>query len=76
LKPATRTYTYRQKLQRAFAAEFLCPFEALDDLMEGDFSDEAIQDAAAHYNVSELAVRTLLVIHNRIDQESLRDELN
>lgn len=26
LFPATRTYTYRQKLQRSFAAELLCPF--------------------------------------------------
>src|SRR5216683_2666114 len=25
LKAATRTYTYRQKMQRSFAAEFLCP---------------------------------------------------
>ena len=30
LLPATGAYTYRQKSQRAFAAELLCPFEALE----------------------------------------------
>jgi len=33
LKPATRTYTYRQKLQRAFAGEFLCPFDQLEPVL-------------------------------------------
>ena len=32
LAPATRSYTYRQKMQRSFAAELLSPFEAVDDL--------------------------------------------
>ncbi len=40
LLPATRTYTYRQKLQRAFAAELLCPFEALDEMLARDYSSE------------------------------------
>jgi hypothetical protein len=49
LIPATRAYTYRQKLQRSFAGEFLCPFEALADILLGDFSAEAIEDAAVHF---------------------------
>jgi hypothetical protein len=41
LLPATRAYTYRQKLQRAFAAELLCPFSALEEKLAGDYSAEA-----------------------------------
>ena len=36
LRPATRAATFRQKMQRAFAAEFLCPFDALRDVLGGD----------------------------------------
>ena len=36
LLPATRASTYRQKMQRAFAAELLSPFAAVDDMMGGD----------------------------------------
>ena len=69
--PATRTYTYRQKLQRAFAGEFLCPFEALANMLHGDFSVEAMEDAADHFNVSERTIRTHLANHGLIDREEL-----
>ncbi len=71
LFPATRAYTYRQKIQRAFAAEFLCPFDAVEDMLHGDYSSESIEDVAKHFAVSELTVRTLLVNHGRIDREDL-----
>lgn len=71
LSPATRTYTYRQKLQRAFAAELLCPYGALDGMLEGDYSDEKIEEAATHFKISERAVRTILVNHGRLDREDL-----
>jgi hypothetical protein len=71
---ATRARTYRQKLQRSFAAELLCPFSALVDSLEGDFSDEARDDAAAEFNVSERAVRTILVNNKLLDREELDDE--
>lgn len=71
LFPATRTFTYRQKLQRSFAAEFLCPFDALDDWLEGDYSPEMQDDAAEYFNVSPLTVGTLLVNHGRIDRDEL-----
>jgi hypothetical protein len=76
LRPATRTYTYRQKLQRAFAGEFLCPFEVLADVLGGDFSTESIEDAAAYFNVSERTVRTLLVNHRLIDREELAQDFD
>lgn len=75
LFPATRAYTYRQKMQRSFAAELLAPFQALDDLLAGDYSAENQQDAADHFNVSELTIRTLLVNHRRLEREDLDEEL-
>ena len=69
LHPATGAYTYRQKLQRAFAGEFLCPVDSLLFFLNGDFSDEKQQDAAEHFNVSPLAVQTLLVNNRHLDRE-------
>ena len=60
LAPATTASTYRQQLQRAFAVELLCPFAALEDMLEGDTSDDACMDAAAAFDVSPLAVRRQL----------------
>ncbi len=68
LFPATHTYTYRQKLQRSFSAELLCPFEAVDDMLDGDYSEETQEDVAGHFKVSPLTVRTLLTNHGRIDR--------
>lgn len=71
LFPATRAYTYRQKMQRAFAAEFLCPFDAVKDMLHGDYFSESIEDVAQHFTVSEFTVRTLLVNRGCIDREDL-----
>jgi AraC-like DNA-binding protein len=75
LLPATRAHTYRQKLQRSFAAELLCPFSSLEDMLRGEYSSEALHDAAEHFNISELAVRTLLVNHGRLDREDLDGDI-
>lgn len=74
LFPATRAYTFRQKVQRAFAAEFLSPFEAVKEMLAGDYSTEALQDAAQNFDVSDLTIRTLLVNHRLIECEELDDE--
>jgi hypothetical protein len=71
LYPATRSHTYRQKMQRSFAAELLSPFEPLDEYLAGDYSEERQEDAAGHFNVSPLTVRTLLVNHGRLDRTEL-----
>lgn len=76
LLPVTQVYTYRQRLQRSFAAEFLCPWEALADLLKKDRSPEAIEDAAAHFMVSERTVRAILVNHKLIDRNKLSEELS
>ncbi len=57
---STDLATSRQKFQRAFAAEFLCPINALARFLSGDFSEPAIEEAAAHFHVSEKTVESLL----------------
>lgn len=52
--------TSRQKYQRAFAAEFLCPIDALTSFLGGDFSSYAIEGAAEKFDVSEQTVTSLL----------------
>ena len=59
--PVTDAKTARQKTQRAFAAEFLCPIKALCDLLADDYSEDAIDNAAEHFGVSPLAIQTQLV---------------
>lgn len=68
LSPATRAHTYRQKAQRAFAAELLCPYEAICDFLGDDRSDERCDDAASHFDVSPLAISTLLLNNERSRQ--------
>ena len=68
LSPATRAYTYRQKAQRAFAAELLCPYEAVCDFLGNDRSEERCHDAASHFNVSSLTVSTVLLNNERFEQ--------
>jgi len=58
--PTTDTATARQKLQRAFAAEFLCPITTLQEYLNGDLSEEAIEDAGEHFEVSSVMVRSHL----------------
>ncbi|MEQ1866248.1 MAG: hypothetical protein ABL996_16545 [Micropepsaceae bacterium] len=72
--PSTQSSTYRQQVQRAFAAHLLCPFQPLEQMLAGDYSQEAIEDAARHYIVSPLVVRTLLVNHGRLEREDLEGD--
>ncbi len=58
---STDLNTSRQKFQRAFAAEFLCPIAILRELLQGDYSESAIEDAAYHFQVSQRTVESLLV---------------
>ena len=76
LLPATQSYTYRQKVQRAFAAELLCPFEAVDAFLGDDLSEERRADAADRFKVSPLTIRTLLVNNGRIERDAITDALD
>lgn len=57
---STDLWTFRQKYQRAFAAEFLCPIDSLTSFLNGDFSSYAIEEAAAEFDVSEQTITSLL----------------
>lgn len=68
LSPATRSYTYRQKAQRAFAAELLSPWEAVRDMLGNDHSEENQEQIAEHFAVSPLTIRTLLMNNEGYDR--------
>jgi Zn-dependent peptidase ImmA (M78 family) len=54
--------TYRQKYQRAFAQELLCPYSALVSWLNTvQPNEEAISQAAEYFSVSPLLVQTVLV---------------
>ena len=74
--PATRASTFRQKAQRSFAAEFLCPFEVAKDMLRDDFSSESIEDVAENFNVSTLTVETLLRNRRLIERDAFSDAHN
>lgn len=71
--PATRAYTFRQKAQRSFAAELLSPLAPVSGMLAGDFSDDAIEDVARHFDVSPWTIRTLLMNHGLLDREPSAD---
>ena len=55
-------------MQRSFAAELLCPFDALLDRLDGDHSDDAIEEAANRFRVS-----PMLVARTRLDDSGMLD---
>ena len=68
LRPATRwASTYRQKAQRAFAAEFLCPIDGLSEMLEGDYATESIEYAASRFRVSPLLATNQLASNGLIE---------
>ncbi|WP_421620850.1 hypothetical protein [Alkalilimnicola ehrlichii] len=82
LAAATDARTGRQKFQRAFAQELLCPFEALSDFLnlgqDWDASDDTpppnedrIEEAAEYFDVSPVLVQSTLVNHNVLPRDVL-----
>lgn len=64
--------TSRQKYQRAFAAEFLCPFSSLRAYLDNDYSESAIEDAAEYFEVSSRTVGSILT-NNGLTSSSQSD---
>ncbi len=60
LRPATGAITSRQKFQRAFAAEFLCPSEMVRSRFEGEDDQtkigDMVNDLSREYKVSEQVI--------------------
>lgn len=62
--------TVRQKFQRAFAAEFLCPLDSLLNKIDNDFDNSAsLEDAAVYFGVSEETVKSILKNNNYLSRE-------
>ena len=66
MQPATQSFTYRQKVQRAFAAELLAPIDAISEYLGADRSDENVHRAADHFKVSSLTIHSSLQNKYRI----------
>lgn len=74
LLPATDSRTSRQKFQRAFAQELLCPFETLREFLDDKApSSDDVHDAADYFDVSPLMIQTMLVNKRVLSRESLDD---
>ncbi|MFH7321499.1 hypothetical protein ACHHRT_12945 [Desulfurivibrio sp. D14AmB] len=76
LYAATDAGSWRQKFQRSFAQELLCPFVSLMDFLSpGTFpNDDAIEDAACHFQVSPRLVHTTLVNNHVLPSETLEEK--
>ena len=66
--------TARQRFQRAFAAEFLCPITSLVEYLGGDFSETAVEEASSYFEVSERTVESLLMNNGYIESAPYGDE--
>jgi hypothetical protein len=75
LPACANSKTYRQKFQKAFAQEVLCPSEVLIKYFGStEPSDEAIEDAAHLFIVSPLMVKSILVNRRNVDRERFFDD--
>lgn len=71
LGPLSTAKSGRQKFQRAFAQEFLCPFDDLRAYIPNETpTDDDIHAAARYFHVSERLIQTTLVNHDVIDRET------
>jgi hypothetical protein len=75
LLPATDAKTARQKFQRAFARNFLCPAADLKAALNyaEHPTDDAIEEAAEGFDVSEMVVRNILVDEGMLDRDGRWD---
>jgi hypothetical protein len=70
--PVTDASTARQKVQRSFAQEFLCPAGALAKMLTLPApSDAELEAAADHFVVSDFTVRSALVNRGLVDRRFL-----
>jgi hypothetical protein len=67
--PITDAATARQKLQRAFAAEFLCPVDSLRLYLGNEFLPEKFEEAAEYFGISEMAIKSHLANNGLIPRD-------
>ena len=61
LSPATKSYSYRQRAQRTFAAELLSPWPTVKEMLGSDYSEENQEQVAEYFSVSQRTVETLIM---------------
>ena len=72
--PATSASTSRQKFQRAFAQEFLCPFNDLMEFLDTNTpGEDDIEEASAYFNVSPLIITRTLENKGILEPEILAE---
>jgi len=72
--PCTNATTARQKFQRAFAQEFLCPYPDLIEWMNTTSpNDDVLEAAAEHFEVSPLLINTAMVNHGHKPRTELEN---
>jgi hypothetical protein len=70
--PGTDSSSFRQKVQRSFAAQFLTPIDSLLERLNGKIDEDSVTEAASFFNVSPFAVQSHLV-NNRVPGATLKD---
>ena len=65
--------TYSQKLQRAFAAEFLSPVDEVRNFIQKNVTTETIGKAADHFSVSPQTIAHSLANHGVISKNQLSE---
>ncbi len=65
--------TYSQKLQRAFAAEFLAPIDEVKNFVEPNVTNETVKKAATHFSVSPRTIAHSLTNNGVISKFKLND---
>ena len=59
-----------QRALTAVVADSLGPFAAVDDMMTGDFSENGEIEAANHFGVSQMAMRSQSISFGRLDRDN------
>lgn len=76
LFPATRAYTFRQKMQRSFAAEFLAPFEEVKEQLGDDYSEEKQHEVSELFQVSPKTIESILLNHHILERNDLLNDFD
>lgn len=63
--------TFRQKVQRAFGAEFLLPVALIQEHTEGDYSPTKVKQVAQEFDVSTVLAATQLANHKLIQPNEI-----
>ena len=74
LSPATSSYSYRQKAQRAFAAELLSPWETVLMMLQSDHTEEKMERVADHFGVSSWTIGNLVRNNRGVSRQQADDE--